>query len=202
MRMAEPTLEAAPTRVLTAPFDLAAGVGRLLETLLGEPKLMKALFGADAYGEGPSRLDDVGLGAVGVDPGTVEGYGANDPERRFLRAALVLSCESFGLPIEPGCLLDILTPRRAAAASGTAAEGRPAPAPDRAARPDPDAPLVPPGGPSLPQRPLEDLRDLLDRAGGGLGDLLDGRPDAGRSRERDRPRAGSVNDLLDFLLGP
>ncbi|MGI9020848.1 MAG: MlaD family protein [Solirubrobacterales bacterium] len=202
MRMAEPTLEAAPTRVLTAPFDLAAGVGTLLETLLGEPKLMKALFGADAYGEGPSRLDDVGLGAVAVDPGTVQGYGANDPERRFLRAALVLSCESFGVPIEPGCLADTLGPRRVAAGSGTAANARGTAGTDGGAEPDPDAPLVPPGTPSLPRRPLETLRDLLDRAGGGLGGLLGQRRDGNPPSERARPRGGPVNDLLDFLLGP
>ncbi len=201
MRIAEPTLEVAPKRVLTAPFDLAAGVGTLLDTLLGEPKLMKALFGADSYGEGPSRLDDVGLASVAVDPGNVQGYEGNDPERRFLRAVVVPSCEAFGVPIEPGCLLDVLNPRRASARiSGGGGGGAEARGGGTGSSPqvDPDAPLGPGGG-LVPGRPLDDLRDLLDRTGGGLNDLLKPRGNRGGGRGGSN---NSVTDLLDFLLGP
>jgi virulence factor Mce-like protein len=202
LRAAEPTLEAAPKRVLTAPFDLAAGVGTLLDTLLGEPKLMKALFGADAYGEGPSRLDDVGLGAVPVDTGDQPGYGDNDPERRFLRAEVVLSCETFGVPIKPGCLLNILNPTRAGASDRRSASGAgegsgggegdgllPAPGPQPAPSDD--------GGRGPVNDTLDRLRDLLDRTGQSLNDLL-----GNRNRGQHKPSPNAVNDLLDFLLGP
>ena len=45
-----PALEANPKRVLTAPFDLAAGIGGLLDSLIGDPTLIKSLFSADTYG--------------------------------------------------------------------------------------------------------------------------------------------------------
>jgi phospholipid/cholesterol/gamma-HCH transport system substrate-binding protein len=194
LEAAEPTLEAAPKRVLTAPFDLAAGVGQLLDVLLGEPTLMKALFGADGYGEAPSNEDDVGLGSVGVDPGTH--YAGNDPERRFLRAEVVLSCETFGLPIAPGCLLDILAPRRAGAEL-KARDGRSEEGPAEAGTPGEglDLPFPDNGGRGI-DRALDRVRGLLDRAGGGLGGALEDRPRDGR-----RPSPRAVDDLLDFLLG-
>ncbi len=71
--------------------------------LLGNEPVLETLFGADAYGEpGPAHADDVGLGAVAVEGGDQSGYPGNDPERRFLRAVAIPSCELFGLPIAPG----------------------------------------------------------------------------------------------------
>jgi virulence factor Mce-like protein len=176
LRASEPTLEAAPQRVLTAPLDLAAANGKLLNTLIGEPSLTRALFGADAYGQGPSRLDDVGLGALAVERGDQENYEGQDPERRFLRAKPVLSCETFGFEIAPGCLLDVInalgseTSSRASAGAGaparagTSAAEREAVAPaqgaaPKAAAPAPRLPDVPrvPGAPSV-----DDTKTLLD----------------------------------------
>ncbi len=97
-----PTLREAPARVLTAPLDIAAAAGAVLDALLGERELQEALFSADGYGHGPKAEDDVGLGAIGVEQGTQAGYEGNDPDRRFLRAETVLTCESFGLPIGAG----------------------------------------------------------------------------------------------------
>ena len=113
--------------MLTAPLDIAAAAGAVLDALLGERELQKALFSADGYGHGPKAADDVGLGAVGVEEGTQAGYEGNDPDRRFLRAETVLTCESFGLPIAPGCLDRVLA-GRAPSARGRAAGGEARPA--------------------------------------------------------------------------
>jgi phospholipid/cholesterol/gamma-HCH transport system substrate-binding protein len=194
MRAAEPTLEAAPKRVLTAPLDLAAGIGGLLDTLMGDPTLIKALFGADGYGVGPSRLDDVGLGAVGVELGTQPFYGDYDPERRFLRAKPVLNCEVFGLEISPGCLQEFLAGdpeegkdarvRRSGAVAEQARDGEPA---------------TPAQGPPSPATPSQSgqggpLDDLLGQGNGGGND-------GGGPGGAAPGGANAVEDLLDFLLG-
>jgi phospholipid/cholesterol/gamma-HCH transport system substrate-binding protein len=101
-----PTLREAPSRVLTAPLDIAAAAGAVLDALLGEEELQKALFSADGYGHGPRSEDDVGLGAIGVEEGDQANYGDWDPLRYFLRAETVITCETFGLVISPGCLLE------------------------------------------------------------------------------------------------
>jgi phospholipid/cholesterol/gamma-HCH transport system substrate-binding protein len=166
---AEPTLAAAPKRALTAPFDVAGSAGKLLNTLLGNEDLLPGLFGASDYGKGPAGNTRVGLGAMGVETGNQAGYpGDYDPLRYFLRAVAIPSCESFGLPIKPGCL--------AAAAGQAPASRRPAEARRPAAalpeRLDP-TPLARPVAPQrlpvpqikLPEaleRPIEQARGLLD----------------------------------------
>lgn len=110
---ARPSIEVAADRIVTAPFSLAGGVGDLLKSLIGSRSVLELLFGADDYGEGPGRRDDVGLGAIAVERGDQSGYPAGtDPDRRFVRAVGVMTCESFGLKIAPGCLLDALTAAR------------------------------------------------------------------------------------------
>lgn len=174
LRAAEPTLRAASgSRPLTGPFDLAAGIGQLLTALLGEEQFIKSLFGANGYGVGAESEDDVGLGAPAVELGTQTGYEGNDPDRRFLRAVAVPTCEMFGVPIGPGCLNPILGgapfPRRSAERGGrgearTPTRG-PAPAPgaggpeDDGKGPDlPGLPEVPPPQVQLPP----DVQNLLD----------------------------------------
>jgi phospholipid/cholesterol/gamma-HCH transport system substrate-binding protein len=219
LRASEPTLEASPKHALTAPFDLAAGAGGLLDILLGDPALIQSLFGADAYGQGPSKDDDVGLGSLAVELGTQDGYPGNDPERRFLRAKPVLNCEVFGLPIEPGCLLDFLSnlsaPQtdRAAAPDGPAASGPATQAPDAGG-----------GGSDRPRKLPERIRNLLDKTGltlkqlldqtgltlkqllkpGGLAGLLGGGAGGGGGGGGGAGGQGAdpVGDLLDFLFGP
>jgi ABC-type transporter Mla subunit MlaD len=107
LRASLPTLETSPKRVFTAPFDLTAGFGAVLDTLIGDPALVESLFSADCYGgrvPGCDLSDDAGLGAVAVEGGNLPGYPANDPERFFVRSAAVPSCENFGVPIAPNCL--------------------------------------------------------------------------------------------------
>jgi hypothetical protein len=160
MRAAEPTLRAASgTRPLTGPFDLASGIGDLLSSLIGEEKFIQSLFGADGYGVGPKTEDDVGLGSFAVELGTQAGYEGNDPERRFLRAVAVPTCEMFGVPIGPGCLSGVLGgapfPRKekgsGGGGDGAAGPGRgPAPAPSPAAT---GKEQHTPKGPKLPNLP-------------------------------------------------
>lgn len=205
-----PTLRAAPDRVLTAPLDIAAAAGAVLDTLIGERPLQRALFSADGYGSGPNASDDVGLGAVGVERGNQIGYEDSDPDRRFLRAQTVLTCESFGFKIEPGCLDAAIAAAghhggghtgdgdaSQGGGSGGSAGGGDAPA----------------GGSDPGHGPLGDpLGDTLDDVGGEVGDLLDqvggaiGGHGAGAGGGRDDDRQdgnlGPAEDLLDFLAGP
>ena len=223
LRASEPTLKTDPKRVFTAPFDLTAGIGAVLNTLIGDPALVESLFGAGCYG---GRIcdssQDKGLGAIAVEDGDLIGYPTNDPDRWFIRAAAVGSCETFGVPIEPGCFTELpefiqnllgslpgfpALPLRRRARTAGAGEGDsagPGAAPDTgttAPGTQPldgldDLPKVPDVGPA----PGKGLDDTLDDVLGGLG--LGGKgKDAGKGKGGKGP-GGPVQDLLDFLLGP
>jgi phospholipid/cholesterol/gamma-HCH transport system substrate-binding protein len=199
-----PTLRAAPSRVLTAPLDIASASGALLNALLGQKQLQKALFSADGYGHGDRAGDDVGLGALGVESGDQLGYSGNDPYRDFIRADTVLTCESFGLPVRPGCLASVLrSPSRGAGQAqqpesshdhhGGGAGGGEAPPPVESAPPEQGGSP----GHGLP----ENLQDILDQATGNVDDVLNqinaqaGGPGSGANTQ------GAVDDLLDLLFG-
>ncbi|HEX2127682.1 MAG TPA: MlaD family protein [Solirubrobacterales bacterium] len=205
-----PTLREAPSRVLTAPLDIAAAAGAVLDTLMGEPKLQKALFSADGYGHGRKAEDDVGLGAIGVEEGDPIGYEGNDPERRFVRAETVLTCETFGRPIGPACLSEAIESMRASGAGiddarsggragggGRGGDGREPSAGDG----------TQPGGAASEQIPpaLEDQLDAtLDQVLGNVDQLLDqvgGALNGGRGEGSadPAPDLGAVKDLLEFL---
>ena len=207
-----PALEANPKRVLTAPFDLAAGIGGLLDSLIGDPTLIKSLFSADTYGgtEPGDNSDDVGLGSVAVETGDQLGFpDSYDQERHVIRSVAIPSCEAFGVPIRPGCLATVLEalrePAGAAGGGGSGGGGGgDGPSDDSVSPPGPgDGPGGSGGG-----NALDDLEDELgiDLGLGELGDDLDEtleglgieNPGAGGQA----PNANAVEDLLDFLLRP
>jgi hypothetical protein len=66
----------------------------------------KALFGADTYGANPKG--QTGLGAVAVERGDQPTTPNFDAARMWVRTSTVVTCEMFGLPIKPGCLLDAI----------------------------------------------------------------------------------------------
>jgi phospholipid/cholesterol/gamma-HCH transport system substrate-binding protein len=188
----EPTLAASPKHVLTAPFDVASGTSRLLTTLVGQKDVIHSLFGAEGYGRPPKNKGAAGLGAVGVERGNQQFYPPNyDRKRFFLRASTVLSCETFGLPIAPGCL--------AAIAGGA---GAPSPSPAAPQPSNPSKPATPnsPGG--TPPAPSAGSSD------GAQGGLLGGATGIlhrlGDTARKPKPPAssGALNDLLHVLLGP
>jgi virulence factor Mce-like protein len=199
---ARPSIEVASDRIVTAPFSLAGGVGDLLQSLMGSEAVLRFLFGADDYGEGPGRRDDIGLGAIAVERGDQFGYPpSTDPQRNFVRAVGVMTCETFGLKIAPGCLLDALTAARRAdrGPDGERSGGGRSPQPGGGDGPDPPAPG--PGSPGQPGKP---------GPGGGngpLGDLpklpelpeLPGLPAAPGSPQV--PDTPPLNDLLGYLVG-
>lgn len=98
------------------PVDVllpASGLLQVLSPVFGDGA--KALFGADTYGADPKG--QVGLGAIAVERGDQPTTPEVDPARMWLRTGVVLSCETFGVPIRPGCLaqllgrgVDLLTP--------------------------------------------------------------------------------------------
>ena len=195
----EPTLKAGPHRVFTAPFDIASGTGKLLTSLVGQKDVVRSLFGADGYGKGPASRNDVGLAATAVERGNQQGYPANyDKKRFFLRASTVLSCESFGVPISPGCLTAAL----AKSAPQSTGHPRSVPRPARGGNGAPHRPSAPaaPGSSAAPspQSPVEGLRRGLRRIVQGL----PVRPPAGGAGGVPKPDSQSLRDLLNFVLGP
>lgn len=183
-----PTLQAAPKRVFTAPFDVAGGAGKLLSTLLGQKDVMRSLFGADGYGKPPRNSNDVGLAATAVEHGNQDGYPADyDPKRNFLRASTVLTCETFGLPVNSSCLGTLL-------GGGVPKHPKPASAPASGGGSDGGGSASGGGGGGgAPSGPLgglqEGLRHGIDRLRHPLRDLP-------------KPGPNGLRDLLDLVLGP
>jgi phospholipid/cholesterol/gamma-HCH transport system substrate-binding protein len=189
----EPTLQAAPKRVFTAPFDVASGTGKLLSTLLGQKDIIRSLFGAEGYGRAPKNDGAVGLGAVAVERGNQSDYPAGyDRKRFFLRASTVLSCESFGLRIEPGCLTTLL--------GGGVPSPSPSPHGHPASHHSSSGPAgsgtgAAPPGPSRPSAgPADGVLGGADRILHNLGDTV--------HKPKPPPSNGALNDLLHVILGP
>ncbi|MEJ7875161.1 MAG: MlaD family protein [Solirubrobacterales bacterium] len=164
----EPTIRADPERVVTGAFDLAPALSNLLTGVLGDDNTIKALFGDDSGGTGPGTLDRSGLGALAVEPGNQPGYPAEHADRAFIRLSAVFNCETFGVPVEPGCLAGVLGPRKrsAEARSGAAErEGRSGRAKDGPGMEEGRLPSAPdlPGLPDPPDddRAAEDILDFL-----------------------------------------
>ncbi len=202
-----PTLREAPSRVLTAPLDIAAAAGAVLDALLGEEELQKALFSADGYGHGPKAKDDVGLGAVGVENGNQANYEDWDPLRYFLRAETVVTCETFGLEISPGCLLEAaaLRSRDGRGGRGGGGEGGGDAGADESAEQATDDGTTPDQGTDAPAGDGGgQLGDSLGPVGDEVDEILDGAEDVldqvGGNGEP--PDLDAAEDLLGFLTGP
>ncbi len=194
----EPTLKAGPHRVFTAPFDIASGTGKLLTALVGQRDIVKSLFGADGYGKGAASRNDVGLAATAVERGNQQGYPSNyDRKRFFLRASTVLSCESFGVPIAPGCLTAALAKSAPESSGHTASAPRPA-GEEHGGRPQTSAPAAPGSSSAPAESPAERLRRRVQRIVQGL----PVGPPAGGAGGAPKPDPQSLRDLLDFVLGP
>lgn len=82
----------------------ASGLLRVLAPVFGEGA--KVMFGAKSYGT--NTRGEVGLGAIVAERGDQPETPNEDPRRNMARLAFVLTCETFGVPIRPGCLGDIV----------------------------------------------------------------------------------------------
>jgi len=111
----EPTLEKLVAAVPEVG-RLSPSLDDLLDALLPARKdLVDGYFGAQSFGKDPN---EVGLGAASVEPGRTPGF---DPARRLLRTEAVLSCETFGVKIESGCLEGVLDGLAAPKSAGRSA---------------------------------------------------------------------------------
>lgn len=195
----EPTLESDPKHFFTAPFDIATGSGKLLTSLLGQKDVVKSLFGANGYGQPPKNHNDVGLAAAAVEHGNQSGYPANyDPQRNFLRAVAVPTCETLGFRIVPGCLLDAIskTSSRTPASQGATHSGGGNGAGSGGGGGGGAANQPPAGGGG--GGPPGNLGDQLNQILHDLpGDLL---PHGSSGGQPQTPQ--DLRDLLDFVLGP
>ena len=209
LKAALPSLIVGKDRVITGVFDFTAAASDLINSVLGgtgDPDndgAFPSLFDDDSYGvPGEGTLSRRGFGAVAVQPGDLPPYPAEHANRNFLRVSAILNCGIFGVPVEPGCLADVIAgggipfPLRTgvrAQRSGdreSSTTGRPAGRGDQ------------PGAAAAPKPPglkLPKIEDLLPVLGGGSGKPGKGKPGGGKGK--DGPSDGAVADLLDFLLG-
>jgi virulence factor Mce-like protein len=206
LKAAEPTIRANPKRVLTAPFDVSSAIATLLDQTIGNEDLLRGIFGADTYGgtQPGDFSDGVGFGAFTIEKGTQSGYPDDyDPLRRFARADAVPSCESFGVPVRPGCLTEVLSGLRAEGGRGSrgdATGGGEGGAPEPAGAGESAGSGAPPPD-SQGDGGHDAVGDILDNLNTTVDDLLDqlGIPHQGDSQA---PSPNAVQDLLDVLMGP
>lgn len=157
----------------------------------GMKGIASALFGASHYGEGPGRFNDKGSGATSVESGNQPGSGAfNDPMRNYNRAVEVLSCQTFGYKIRPGCLDEVLAggAPRARRRTSSPDDRRSTPAPGRGS-----------DGADGPDR--KPLKDGIDELLGGVKPPRPALPKVPDLPGKGRPSESS-QALLDFLFGP
>ena len=128
---------------------------------------------------------------MAVEPGNLPGYPESHADRRWLRVSAVFNCEVFGVPVEPGCLADVIGAgagvRDEDGLADEAAEAVDVRGGGEPGGVDPTAPAPAPAGP-----------------GGGLGGILDNLPGLGTGEPPNVPEPVSpqaVEDLLDFLQG-
>lgn len=209
LKAAKPTLEVGKERIVTGPFDLTGATADLLNAVLGGEDAFPALFGDDSYGVGEGTLGKRGFGAVAVEPGNLPGYPDSHADRNWLRVSAVINCEVFGVPVEPGCLANLLAPR-GSSSSGASATDRAKQATGARggngssdAKPDVNKPGLGGNLPNVPDLPNLDLEEI-GKAGEGLRGLTD-KALGKKQRKRDKgkrkgSRADSLDDLLDYLL--
>jgi ABC-type transporter Mla subunit MlaD len=213
LKAGEPTIKADPTRVVTGAFDLAPAISNLLTGVLGDENTIKALFGDDGKGTAAGTLDRYGLGAVSNEPGNHMFYPPTNANRNMFRISAVFNCTMFGVPVEPGCLLNILAPRRANAddaggspekKTGGGAGGGDGEQPGGGDSPVPPVDL-PGGGGGNGDDPLG-LGGILDDTVSGLGNLGGGGGNNGGSggggKQGPKSPDQAAQDLLDFLFKP
>ncbi len=213
LKAALPSLIVGKDRVITGVFDFTAAASDLINSVLGgtgDPDndgAFPSLFDDDSYGvPGEGTLSRRGFGAVAVQPGDLPPYPAEHANRNFLRVSAILNCGIFGVPVEPGCLADVIAggglpfPFRTGARAQRSGDrepsrtGRPAGSSDR-----PGAAASPkPPGLKLPK--IEDLLSpLLGGSGKGNGKAGEGKQGGGKGKKP--PSEAALADLLDFLLG-
>ncbi|MHB8691032.1 MAG: MlaD family protein [Solirubrobacteraceae bacterium] len=172
---------------LTAAQNGAASTNSLLTTLVQlTPLISKSLF------------DHVA--SQTSEPGN-EPFDEEDPLRNYWRGAAVLSCQSFGLPITPGCLQTYLAAsarthapaRRSSSGSGRTAP-RTTPTNPPASAGTPGAHVGSTAAPHSPGAPTQALGSTLS---GVLGGVLGG----GASGAGSSGSASGLGSLLNYLLG-
>ncbi len=82
---------------------------------------------------------------MAVQPGDLPPYPAEHANRNFLRVSAILNCGIFGVPIEPGCLADVIAdgglpfPARSAERTAPPERGRRGAEPEPVVGPEPAA---------------------------------------------------------------
>jgi virulence factor Mce-like protein len=189
----------AVTRALTSAQSGAQATDALLTTGVQlAPLLAQSLF------------DNVA--SETSEPGN-EPLDNEDPLRNYWRGAAVLSCQSFGLAIKPGCLqtylastTDSRTPARTPARPGAGTRARNGAPPTTKTASGPGAPQPPPPTVTTPASSLgSTLSGLLGTAGqllhGGAGSGSSSGTSGQGSASSSNPPGSGLGSLLHYLLG-
>lgn len=205
LNAAKPSLEVGNERVVTGLFDFTGAASELINAAVGgtgerdNDGAFPALFDDDSYGVGEGTLGGRGFGAVAVQPGDLPLYPPEHEPRNFLRVSAIINCAVFGVPVEPGCLADVIAggvgegANATQPAAGSGVDRAPGAVAPRAAQPDN----------ASPRSPALELPDL--DLGGRLSGLAAGSSPAADDGHRKQGPAGrgrAISDLLDFLIGP
>ena len=182
--------------MVTGSFDLAPALSNLLKGILGGDDTIKAFFGDERRRRGrePRRASGSGWGRPASEPGNQPGYPADWANRRFVRVGGLLNCETFGVPVGPGCLADVPRPAQETGSQRVGGAAQPKrPRGQAARRWSPRTPA--------PRRPD---RSRARRRSAPLAQTLGVEEAARRSSgwQQARRDTGSprLTDLLDYLL--
>jgi phospholipid/cholesterol/gamma-HCH transport system substrate-binding protein len=200
-----PTLRSASQFLSTAPPALDPLTGGLSAGRHAAPQsnsLLQMLVTATPV-MSDALFDNVASEAA--EPGNQPADASNDPLRNYWRGAAVLSCQTFGMAIKPGCLTSYLN------STSTAARKR------RPAAPavQPPAPALPVAGPSpRPVTKTPGTRPAADPVSGivstatgavsqvtGAASQLVGTASQAASQATGNATSG-VQQLMNYLLGP
>jgi ABC-type transporter Mla subunit MlaD len=197
-----------PTLTLAGTF-LAAGRQTFPELASGLRSLDTAAPGINGLSDtlaasapAASQTFFVNIAGEGQEPGNQPFDPFTNPLRHYWRGAAVLTCQTFGVPIEPGCLTNYLNatsplrvPRvpRPTTVSAPAAHGAPA-APSNG----PHAGAAPTGSPGAPTSTGQTALPGSSLVSGLTGTITSG---VSKLLGTTGP-AGAVQHLLHFLLSP
>ena len=158
-----PTLSTA-TRVLAEGDPTFAGLADGLSKLKQDSPTLNSFL--DVLGPAAPKISQgffVNFPDQAAEPGNQPLDPTTDPRRHYWRGAAVLTCQSFGLPIKPGCLADFLSTHSADSRQQASAIPSLQPDPQQAASSAEPAPstAAPTPGTTNADSPARGLLDFL-----------------------------------------
>jgi phospholipid/cholesterol/gamma-HCH transport system substrate-binding protein len=194
--VARPTIRRLGRLLAKGGSSFAALSAGLYELQQGSPQLSSLATTLRQAVPGANQFLAIATAQEGGEPGNQPGDPTTNPLRRYWRGAAVLSCESFGVAVKPGCLGNVLAGDQTAA---TRKRSRPKQA--TSPQPPPAAPSKAPAtqAPAAPAAPATaGVPAVIDK----VKQALDGVIDPLLGADPGKGSGDSISQLLDYLLKP